>query len=278
MEKYQLIVDSCCDITNEMLDRYHIQSVPLTLHVNGSEFRDDRDLNTKDLLQAIADADSPGKSSCPSPDEFLQTYDAERENFVITLSGAVSGSYNSAELAKRLFLEEHPDAKIHIVDSHSAAAAEVALCHRLLELFEQDLSFEEIVRQITAYRDELTTLFILDDMDNLIKNGRIRGLKAFLVGRLNIKAIMTQKDGEIVQAGMGRGLKKALANLAKMIDTESLTRKAEHLFITHINAPDTVETLLSLLKCKDRMKSIVINEGRGLSSFYAMNGGLIVAF
>ncbi|MDO5695337.1 MAG: DegV family protein [Eubacteriales bacterium] len=278
MKRFKIVVDSCCDVTNEYLNEHDITSVPLTITVDGTDYVDTTELDVSLLLDAVSDTTDPGTTSCPSPQAYLNAYQGHDEIFVVTLGSKVSGSYNSAVLASKLYAEKNPDAKVHVIDSSSAACAEVALARQLVDWRAAGRTFDEVIPDIEAMSANLKTYFLLDDMIALIKNGRIRGLKAFLVGKLNIKAIMSQRNGEIVQVSTGRGIVKALGNMAKIVQREAIANGSKILYITHINAMDKVRAFLDKVNANEIFQKIIINEGRGLSSFYARSGGLIVAF
>lgn len=280
MTKFRIIADSGCDISNEIVEKEDIKIVPLIIDVNNKTFIDNN-IDTKDLISNILEDPNPGKSSCPSPQAYLNNFGDAKEIFIVTLSSSISGSYNSACLAKELYLDTNPDAKVHIVDSNSASACETLLVHKLIESRNHEHSFEETVEIIESTVKNTKTYFILDDMSTLIKNGRIKGLKAFLVNHLNIKAIMTQKNGEIVQAAMGHGITKAINNLAEIIKKDISMKSIKNLHISHVHAGDKVDIFLDYLKsinCFDKFSNIVIDSTRGLSTFYANNGGIIISF
>lgn len=279
MNKFKIVVDSGCDIPYDIVQNEDITIVPLTIDVNNRTFVDNLELDTKELIKNIKSDENAGKSSCPSPQAYIDAFDNYDEIFIVTLSSTVSGSYQSANIAKEMYESENPNAKVFIIDSYSASAAECLLTHKLINYRQLNLSFDEIVEKISNDALNAKTYFVLDDMSTLIKNGRIKGIKAFLVNKLNIKAIMTQKDGTIVQAGTGHGISKAITNLANIVKNEIHINSS--LFISHVNADDKVELFIQALKkinCYELFNKITIYKTRGLASFYANDGGIIIAF
>ena len=148
----------------------------------------------------------------------MEAYHVEADHiYAVTLSSHLSGSYNSAVLGKNLYLEKYGEKKIHIVDSESASCGECQIALKLMELEEQGLPFEEIVEKIEAFRSDMRTYFVLDNLETLRKNGRLSNMKAAVASTLNIKPVMASDKGTIVQRGQSIGMKKALNNLAYML-------------------------------------------------------------
>lgn len=278
MNNIKIVVDSSCDLTQEFAKKHDIAIVPLSVNVNNIEFVDDYTLELDKLLYNIKLAPTEGKSSCPSPAAYLAAFNGHKNIIVITLSSNVSGSHNSAVLAKQMYEADVEGSSVYILDSHSASAGEVCLTHKLLDLLKEDLTFKQICEKIETIKNNTKTYFILDDMETLIKNGRIKGLKALLVEKLNLKVIMTQKEGFIVPHSTSRGLKKAISNMAKLVNKESKENKAKKLFISNVNASDKIKIFLEQLKDKDMYDTIEINTFSGLSAMYANNGGIVIAF
>lgn len=279
MNNYKIIVDSGCDISNDYSKNNNISIVPLSIDIDNKIFIDDLNININELLAAVQSSNETGKTSCPSPEQYMSEFKSFENIFVITLSSKVSGSFNSASLAKQLYLEDNANTNIHIIDSYSASAAQCLIVDNLISLInENKYTFDEICQIIDSKATETKTFFVLDDMETLIKNGRIKGMKAFLVSKLNMKAIMTQKNGEIVQFDVARGINKTLQKIAKYISDSS--KYITKLYISHVDANDKVEYLLNELKTLNPsiLTKIIINNTRGIATFYANKGGIILAF
>ncbi len=192
------------------------------------------------------------------------------------MSSHLSGSYNSAVLGMNLYREKYGKKQIHVVDSESASCGETQIVKKLVELEEQGLPFEEIVKQIEEFRSNIHTYFVLDNLETLRKNGRLTGVKALVASTLSIKPIMAGDKGNIVQRGQSVGMKKALRRMAEIILEEVGDAQHRTLMITHCNAPDRAETIKKLLTDKVQFKDSLIMDTRGVSSMYANDGGIIV--
>ena len=276
--KYKIVVDSCCELPKEYLSDERFERVPLGIEVGDYHILDDETFDQAEFLKRVAAYPKCPKSFCPSPERFMEAYRTEAEHvFAVTLSSKLSGSYNSADLGKRLYLEHYGEKKIHVVDSESASGGEAQIALKLLELEEEGLSFEEIVEKIEAFRDEMNTYFVLDNLETLRKNGRLSSVKAVVASTINIKPVMGADKGTIYQRGQGIGMKKALAKMADMIAGELMDAAKKRIIITHCNAAERAQTVNRLLESKVSVREILVMDTAGISSMYANDGGIIVA-
>lgn len=274
---YKIVVDSCCELPEELLNDERFQTVPLELFVGDYHITDDETFNQAEFLNRVAQSPSCPRSSCPSPESFLKAFgtDAERV-YVITLSSQLSGSYNSAELAVNLYREEYGDGNIHVFDSESASGGETQIVLKIMELEEAGLDFEEIVEKIEGFRSNIYTYFVLDNLETLRKNGRLSSVKALVASTLNIKPIMAGCKGKIIQKAQCIGMKKALSRLGELLAADLKDARDRCLIISHCNAPERAELVKKLILAKAQFKRVIILNTKGISSMYANAGGIIV--
>ena len=274
---FKIIVDSCCELPEEYLRDERFEIVPLELEVGEYRVPDDEHFNQAEFLKKVAEYPKCPRSACPSPERFREAYRTEAEHvYVITLSSHLSGSYNSAVLGMNLYREKYGKKQIHVIDSESASCGETQIARKLVELEEQGLPFEEIVKRIEEFRSNVHTYFVLDNLETLRKNGRLTGVKALVASTLSIKPIMAGDKGNIVQRGQSVGMKKALRRMAEIVLEEAGDTGERVLMITHCNAPERAETIKKLLTEKADFKDCLIMDTRGVSSMYANDGGVIV--
>ncbi len=274
---YKIIVDSCCELPEELGQDKRLERVPLGLEVGEYCRMDDETFDQAEFLRKVAECPKCPKSSCPSPERFLESYaDSAEHVYAVTLSSHLSGSYNSAELGKKLYHEKYGKKQIHVIDSESASGGETQIALKLMELEEAGLSFEKIVEKIEAFRDSIHTYFVLDNLETLRKNGRLSGVKALVASTLNIKPVMASSKGEIIQRSQTIGIKKALSKLAELAAGEVKNSGERRLIITHCNAPARAEQVKNQILEKARFKECIIMDTRGISSMYANDGGVIV--
>ncbi len=276
--KFKIVGDSCTDLLPEDLDKKYMVSVPLTIDIGGYEIVDDETFNQEDFLRRTAAyADCP-KSACPSPDAYMNAFEGAGDVYVITLSGKLSGSYNSALLAKNLYIEDNPDTNIHIFDSKSAAAGQYLIAKKIEEYALANVDFGDIVEKVTKYVDELKTVFVLESLEALRKNGRLSNIKATVANVLSIKPYMEAVDGIVEQVGQTRGIKKALNKMIEYSGEIGKDMKNKVVAISHCNCYDRALEVKNSMMEKYHFKDFVILDTKGISSLYASDGGIIVAF
>lgn len=276
---YKIIGDSCTDLTKEMKQVGDVSLVPLSLSVDGEIFVDDNTFNQKVFLERMANSDDCPKSACPSPERYMKEFDEAEENYVITLSSALSGSYNSALLAKSLYLEEHPDKKIEIVDSRSASVGQTLIAMRIKELKELGCSFEDVKAKIEKFRNSLHTKFVLESLENLRKNGRLTNLTAMICNALNIKPVMgSTPEGMIQKLDQARGMNKALSRMIETIEKDVVDVTNRILGIAHCNNKEKAEWVRHEILKRLPFRDCIIVDTAGVSTLYANDGGIIVAY
>ncbi len=274
---YKIILDSCGELPEEFQNDSRFERVPLRLEVGDYHILDDENFNQKEFLQKVAEYPKCPGSSCPSPERYMEACRTEAEHvYIVTLSSHLSGSYNSAELGRKLYREKHGEKQICIVDSQSASGGQTQIGLLAMELEEAGVPFEEIEKRLNAYRDEMKTYFVLDNLETLRKNGRLSEVKSMVAQTLNIKPVMSAKGGIIIQKSQAIGMKKALMKIRDYMLKEVAELNERRIVITHCNCPDRAEYLKGLLKEKARLKEVVIMDTAGVSSMYANDGGIIV--
>ncbi len=275
--KYKIVVDSCCELPESLLQDERFQRVPLGLEVGNYSILDDESFDQKEFLRKVAEYPKCPKSSCPSPERFMESFHEEAEHvYAVTLSSHLSGCYNSAQLGKRLYLEKYGEKQIHVVDSESASGGETQIALKIMELEEKGFSFEKIVEKVEAFRDSIHTYFVLDNLETLRKNGRLSGVKALVASTLNIKPVMGSNKGEIIQKSQTIGIKKALSRMAELAASEVRNAAERRLIITHCNAAERAEQVKQMILEKVKFRECIIMDTRGVSSMYANDGGVIV--
>lgn len=279
---YKIIADSSCELPSALRDDKRFALVPFHMEVDGVSYKDNKSLNIKKFLESIAGSKTCPKSSCPSPDLFVRQFETSAKRiYIITISAKLSGCYNSAMLAKSMYEEEHNDKQIFVIDSQSASGGECLLALKAYELEQEGYSFDEITVRLTNYRDQISTYFVLDNIETLRKNGRLSRLKALAANTLNIKPLLAGDRGDIIQLDKAIGLRKAWTCMVKRIakDVETLNdMKSRRLIITHCNNFKGALKVRDMLKTCTDFKEYIIMNTSGLSSLYANEGGIIVVY
>ncbi len=275
---YKIIIDSCGELSKEMQEDGHFENVPLTLQIGDTEIVDDKFFDQADFLKKVAESEEGPKSACPSPDAYMQAMDCDAEHiYVITLSSQLSGSYNSACLAKDLFLEDNEDKKICIIDSKSASIGESLIGLHIAACEEAGMDFETVVENVEKYIEEQHTFFVLESLETLRKAGRLSNLKAKLASTLNIKPIMgSTEEGSIQQLAQARGMNKALDRMIQSMMEVTQNCENRILAISHCNCKERALQLKEKIEKVASFKEIFIVDTAGVSSMYANDGGIIM--
>lgn len=277
---YKIIIDSCGELTEELKQDGHYETVSLELEVDGYRIRDDETFDQLDFLRRVKESPNCPKSSCPSPEEYMASYEGEAEHvYVVTLSEKLSGSYNSAVLGKNLYEEEHTGGKkIYVFNSRSASIGETLIGLKVQEYEEAGCSFEEVIEKTEAYIASMNTYFVLETLETLRKNGRLTNLKAFIANTLNIKPVMgSTKEGTICQLGQARGINKALEKMVQNVIEKTKDCESRILAISHCNCPERAHIVKEKIEKLANFKKIIIIDTAGVSSMYANDGGVIIA-
>ena len=275
---YKIIVDSCGELTEEMKTSGKYETASLEIELQGKHIVDDETFDQAEFLKLVAESPECPKSSCPSPERYMEAYHCDAEHiYAVTLSAELSGSYNSAVLGRNLYEEEYGEKKIHIFNSRSASVGETLIALKAAECAEKGMSFEETVETVEAYIEEQHTYFVLETLDTLRKNGRLTGIKAVVATALNIKPVMgSTPEGTICQLGQARGIKKALVKMVEQVAEDVKNSKDKILAIAHCNCRDRAEAVKNMILEKITVKDVIILDTAGISSMYAADGGVIV--
>lgn len=272
--KYQILVDSASDLLSDYYTDPEIgfKVVPLTIHVNDKEYVDNDSLNIQEML-ADMHASKKSSSACPAPQSFLSEFDNAEYTFIVTITSKLSGCYNSAVVAKNSYSKPE---NICVIDSKAVSGTEMLIVDKLIELIKQDLPYEQIVKEITEYRDKRSLYFILQKFDNLVNNGRMSKIAGLIASKLVIRPICIAYEGEIKIAKKIIGIKNTFTKLVQMIGEKAKDFSKETLIITHCFAEEEANYIKSDLEEKCNFKEIRILPMRGLCSYYALEKGLII--
>ena len=276
---FKVIVDSCCDLSPELFKSGVFQSIPLSIYVGGSEYRDDETLVPQILVDAMAMCQQASHTACPAPADYLTAYEAAQGDiYVVTLSAMLSGSHNSAWQAAQIFAEEHPERNIHVFNSCSASAGETLVALKISELASQGLPFAQVVAQVDRYIASMNTLFVLENLDVLAKAGRLTRVQSLITGALRVKLVMgSTPQGEIRKHTQALSIKQALNKLVNIMSNDE-NHRGKLLCIAHCLCRERAEyvRMMALKTCE--FSDVLITETRGISSFYANNGGIVAAY
>ncbi len=277
--KWNIVTDSSCDLFPAALQGGEVQisSVPFIISVGNRDFIDDETLNTAEMLDAMEHCQQASHTSCPSPQGWLEEFEKADFCIAITISSRLSGSMNSAVLAKEMVLERYPEKKIAVLDSHSTGPEIVICVERICDLIEAGTDFEKVVSEAEALLRDTRIVFALSSFDNLVKNGRMSKVAGFVASKLGMWGIgIGSNEGTISIKGKTRGTTKAMSMLLE--DMKERGFQGGKIVISHCHNLDFANRLQSKIKELWQDAKISIMPTRGLCSFYAERGGLILSY
>ena len=273
-----LVSDSSCDLfSGELPSPYaRLTVVPMCLHVGGQDYPDLPGLDIPALLESLSHY--PSSSACPSPAAFAEAFEQGEETVCVTISANLSGTYNAAMAARELVLAEHPEKKIFVLDSKATAGVMILLLRKAARLAEEGVPFEELCGQLLDYQASLRICFTLEHFDNLVKNGRMPPIAGVLLQTLGIRIIAdATPQGTIHVAKKARGTAQTAQSIVQLM-MESKPCAGSRVIICHCQNPEGAERLRSLILNRLHVESVEVLPCHGLTSFYAMDKGLIVSY
>ncbi len=269
----KIITDSSSDLLENELDG--LSSVPLKIITSEKEYIDDASLNVEEMMSDLEKYKGKTRSSCPNPDEYLSAFKGADEVFCVTITSGLSGSFNSACTAAKVF--EEAGGKAHIIDSLTTGPESALILEKLKELDNENKPFDIIKEDISEYKKKTRLSFILSSLGNLAKNGRVSPITAKLCGVLGIRVIgKASNKGTLEVVEKARGERNSLNRLFDHMKKEGY--KGGKVRIHHAMNESAAALLKSLITQTFEKASITIAKTRGLCSFYAETGGLLVGY
>lgn len=250
--------------------------VPLIITLDGEEFIDDASLDTEELVKKMGESENTS-TACPAPGVYAEKFKGAENVICFTISNQISGSFNSAELGREIALEANPDANIYVLDSKSAGGEMDLLIFKALELIQAGKDFDELINDLNTYHKNTYVGYMLQSIDNLVKNGRVSKVVGSLVGLLNINVLgIRSEEGTIEMSDRVRGEKRATRRFLKDMTENGLS--GNKIEIGHVNNLELAEKLAKKIKVDFPEAEIGIRPTSGLCSFYAEDDGLIVGY
>ena len=276
--QYRIIVDSCCDLTAQLKEKLAITSVPLIMRLGSQEYVDDEKLNLEGFMAAMKACKERVGSAAPAPQLFQKAMEDMKNSFVVTISSKLSGSHASALVGKAL-AEGNGKAETHIFDSKTAAAGQTLIALKLQRLMQEGLPKEQIIQTVTQFIEDMKTYFVLENYDNLQKNGRLSKITGRLANILHIKLLMgADENGDIALYAKPRGVNQMVEKMLSLIKDSGRSSQGGDIVISHCNNPGLAARLANEVKSRFHFSDVHIVPTGGLSSLYADDQGVIVSF
>lgn len=275
ISKVKIVVDSSSDIVD--FSELNFSSAPLKIITSQKEYVDDKSLDVEGMVNDLLKYTGKSSTACPSPEDFLAAFSDAEYIFCITITSNLSGSHNSACTAKNLYEEQYPERKVFVIDSLSTGPEMQLIVEHISESINGGKDFETVCESVTEYTKHTGLLFMLESMKNLANNGRVSPLVAKAAGLLGIRAVGRASDiGTLEMLDKCRGEKKAVAGLFS--NMKKLGFGGGKVIINHSFNPNVAAALKDAILSEFKNADIRIGNCRGLCSFYAEKGGLLVGF
>ena len=269
----RFITDSCSDMIQT--EGGNFVSVPLVISTDEKEYVDDEYLDIHEMLDDLSVYKGKSGTACPSVESWLHAFEGADTIFVATMTSALSGTYNSALVAKKIYEHSHPEAKIHVFDTLSAGPELRLLMEKLFSFERAGKTFEEIVRCGEKYLQTTRLFFALKSLHNLAQNGRVNKVIAAAAGTLGISVLGTASvEGTLESSAKCRGDKKVIAGMLEEITKAGFQNGKVR--ISHVENLELAEKLRIALMERFPEAEILIYKARGLCSYYAERGGILV--
>lgn len=273
--KFKIVTDSSADLLS--LNGLPFGVAPLKIITDKKEYVDDKNLNVYHMVGELLLYKGKSSTSCPNESDWLSCFGDAENIFCVTITGTLSGSYNAALLAKRSYEESHKGSRVFVLNSLSAGPELILIIEKIRELILKGLEFDEICEQITSYKENTGLLFMLESMRNLANNGRVSPLVAKMAGLLGIRVVGKASDkGDLEPLNKCRGEENAVKTIVEHIKNEGNNKGK--IIISHCSNEYAAKLLKSKLLIENPMADIRIKECRGLCSYYAEKGGMLVGF
>ena len=244
MEKVKIIIDSSSDLTFDEIEKYNVDVIPLTINIDGNEY-DYRTISNDEYIERMRTANTYSTSQ-PAIGKFLEAYERwTKEGYkiiVLTLSSALSGTYNTAVTASSEF------EGVYVVDSKTTTRGMVFLLKECLKQLEEQVAIETIVESLREKAKNILTYVTIDKLDNLVKGGRLSKSQALIGGLLNIKVLTQLKETELVALDKVRGKKKLIHTLIKHIEDDKQGREIKSISLPNSIADEYISLIKSELK------------------------------
>ena len=275
MKKIKIVADSSANVLQ--MQNIAFAAAPLKVITTEKEFVDDAALDVAAMVSWFDSYRGKSKTSCPNPADWLDAFDEADEVYCVTITGGLSGSYNSACAAKQMYEAAKPGKRVCVIDSLSAGPELTLIIEKLEQFLKQGLSFDDICREIEAYKQKTGLTFMLESLKNFAANGRVSPAVAKIAGVLGIRIVgKASERGTLEPTDKCRGVERSLTAILTHLRENGLTRGKVR--IAHCMNEPAAQKLKNMILSTMEHAEVQIHRCRGLCSYYAEKGGLLVGF
>ncbi|MBP3634015.1 MAG: DegV family protein [Oscillospiraceae bacterium] len=275
MKKIKIVADSSANVLT--LNKIPFAAAPMKVITDAREFVDDAALDVEEMVAWFDTCKGRSKTSCPAPADWLDAFCDAEEVYCVTITSGLSGSYNSACVAKQMYEAEHEGRRVCVIDSLSAGPELMLIIEKLEQYIEQGMAYEEICKSIEAYKQETGLVFMLQSLKNFAANGRVSPTVAKLAGVLGIRIVGKAGDrGTLEPMHKCRGEERSLAAILSYLKSSGLSKGKVR--IAHCRNEAAARKLKDMILSQMGQADVRIHRCKGLCSYYAETGGLLVGF
>ena len=275
MRRIRIVSDSSSDITS--LNNAEFGFAPMKIITAEREFVDDEGLDAGEMAAFFTKYKGKSKTSCPNPEDWIKAFDGADDIICVTITGALSGSFNSACAAAKIYEAENEGKRVFVIDTLSAGPEVTLIVRKLEELVSLGLGYEEICKKITEYKDNTALLFMLKSLKNFASNGRVSPIIAKIVGIAGICIVgRASSKGTLDPAHKCRGEARSVSKIIEELKENGLSEG--RVSIGHARNEEAASRLKSLINDAFPRAEVEIHRLRGLCSFYAEDGGMLVGY
>lgn len=272
----QLVTDSSADLPKELLDKYDISVVPLTISIDGKEYLEGVNLTPQMFCEKMFSSKELPKTSQPSPEAFAETFRQAAEKgpvLCLTISSGISGTYQSACIGRDI-----SGVDVTVFDTLAGSLSHGLQLIEARKLAKEGLSIDEIVEFLQEYRKHANILILLETLENIVKGGRLSKFQGSLAKILDIKVLLEGVMGNIELVEKIRGKKRFLNRIIDLIGERKSEYKDTVFAITHVDNLKDAEYLKDEIIKRYKPKDVIINYMGATMGTYAGKGGMIVSF
>ncbi len=275
MKTMKIVADSSANIL--ALTRTAFAAAPLKVIAGEKEFEDNDALNVDAMVSWFDSYKGKSKTSCPNPSDWLEAFGDAEDVFCVTITSGLSGSYNAACIAKQMYETENPGRRVCVIDSLSAGPELVLIVEKLEEYIAKGMAYEDICAAIDEYTKKTGLVFMLESLKNFAANGRVSPTLAKIAGVLGIRIVGKASDqGTLEPTNKCRGEAKSLAAILANLKAAGL--REGKVRIAHCMNENAAQMLKGMIQAEMAQVNVQIHGCRGLCSYYAEKGGLLVGF
>ena len=278
MDKIKLVSDGSCDLSEEVIKKFNISVVPLGVSFGEKHYTAGVDIDNKEFYKKMKESKELPKTFCPSPESFSKEFECEEDKIIVlTLSSKLSGTYNSAVLARDLYLSENDEKDIRIIDTETGCIGAGLLLIKASRMINEGKNIDEIVETIEGLRQKIYFYGTLETLENAIKGGRINPLAGKIIGALNFKAIVQITEGIVKPIDKARGESNSIKKVANYITSNVEDTNGKVLCLVHANCPEKADKLLSIIEKTHKFDEIYISEVGPVMGTYTSQGAVLAA-